>query len=158
MHLWGDEDFDWKQLGESIDMVDSFMRFWGRIGVQSKEKYGTARIYVTFWDGSLHGALYPSYVFNQMPKWLWKMDLDYIGPFIRWTRLPKLVNWYQSKIYGIAYSRAIKKYPKVKIELVIHADCENLIKEYRGIMLMYKFRSTLETLIRRPDEDDDLLY
>lgn len=147
MHRWGDEDFDWKALGESIDMVDSFMRFWGRIGVSSKEKYGTARIYVTFWDGSLHGLIYPGYAFSQFPKWLWKWDLYYIGPFVRWTRLARLANWYQSKIYGMAYSRAIKRFPKVKVELVIDADHEGLIKEYETIMTMYRFRSFVETLV-----------
>lgn len=147
MHVWGDEDFDWKQLSESIDMVDSFMRFWGRIGVSSKEKYGTARIYVTFWDGSLHGMLYPGWCSSQFPKWLWKFDLFCIGPFMRWTRVASLVNWYQKKIYGMAYRRAIKKYPKIKVELVIDCDWEDLIPEREAIMQMYRFRSFVETLV-----------
>lgn len=147
MHNWGDDDFDWKALSESIDMVDSFMRFWGRIGVSSKEKYGTARIYVTFWDGSLHGIFYPGWCSSQFPQWLWKFDLFCFAPFVRWTRLARLANWYQGKIYGLAYSRAIKKYPKVKIELVIDCDWEELIKEREAIMVLYRFRSFVETLI-----------
>lgn len=149
MHLWGDKDFDWEQLDESIEMVGSFMRFWGRIGVSSKEKYGTARIYVTFWDGSLHGLVYPGYHVCKWPKWLWSFDLNVIGPFIRWTRLAKLAVWYQTKIYGMAYSKGIKRFPKIKVELVINADYEEFIKEYRSIETMYRFRRVIEDLLHR---------
>lgn len=147
MHVWGDEDFDWKALDESIEMVGSFMRFWGRIGVNSKEKFGCARIYVTFWDGSLHGLLYPGWCSSQFPKWLWKFDLFCIGPFMRWTKIAHLVQRYQEKVYGMAYSRGIKRYPQVKVELVIDADHEALIKEYEPIMQMYRFRRFVETLV-----------
>lgn len=149
MHLWGDEEFDWEQLDESIKMVDSFMYFWGRIGVQSKEKFGCARIYVTFWDGSLHGILYPGYYHSKFPQWLWKLDIHYISRITKWLRLTKLINWYQFKIYGIAYSRAIKAFPKVKIELVIDADAEGLIKERPAIMRMYRFRSFVDKIFDR---------
>lgn len=149
MHLWGDEDFDWEMLDESIEMVDSFMRFWGRIGVQSKEKFGTARIYTTFWDGSLHGLVYPSAHFSRFPKWLWAFDLKYLAPLVRYFKLQELVNWYQSKIYGLAYSRAIKAFPKVKIELVVGCDHEELIKEHKAIMTIYRFRSVIEALLRQ---------
>ena len=154
MHNWSDDSFDWKQLDESIEMVDSFMRFWGRIGVNSKEKFGTARIYVTFWDGTLHGMVYPGYHFSQFPQWLWSFDLKYIGPFLRWTRLQKLIFWYQRKIYSKAYSRAIKAFPKIKIELVVAADREELIKEYKTIMAMYRFRNFVERLLRNLSEEE----
>lgn len=155
MHQWGDEDFDWEQLDEAIEMVASFMRFWGRIGAQSKEKFGTARIYVTFWDGSLHGLIYPGYCSSQFPKWLWSFDLKVIGPFMRWTRLAKLANWYQSKIYGMAYSRAIRKFPKVKVELVISCDCDELIKEREAIMMMYVFCRKIKRLLCRVEYNED---
>lgn len=132
------------------------MRFWGRIGVNSKEKFGTARIYVTFWDGSLHGMLYPGHCYSHFPKWLWSFDLKVISPFIRKSGLCKLFNWYQSKIYGMAYSRAIKKFPKVKIELVVACDIDELIKERPGIIHMYHFRSFMETLLAKPEEEDEL--
>lgn len=149
MHNWSDDSFDWEQLDEAIDMVASFMRFWGRIGVYSKEKFGTARIYVSLWDGSLHGMLYPGYNLSKFPDWLWRCDVVYISSFIRWTRFNRLVNWYQEKIYSIAYSRALKRFPKMKIELVIAADFDELIKEYPAIMAMYNFRKVIETLLER---------
>lgn len=149
MHNWSDDSFDWKQLNDGIDMVSSFMRFWGRIGVNSKEKFGTARIYVTWWDGSLHGLLYPGYCSSQFPKWLWSLDCKYITPFVRWAGLTKLTYWYQRKIYSKAYSRAIKAFPKVKVELVIAADYEELIKEYEAIMTMHYFCSFMKTLLQR---------
>jgi hypothetical protein len=154
MHYWGDEDFDWEQLDEAIKMVASFMHFWGRIGVQSKEKFGTARIYVTFWDGTFNGIIYPGYHFNQFPKWFWPIDYK-ISSFMRWIRLKKLVNRYQSKIYGMAYSKAIRAYPKVKIELVISADFEPLIKERQTIVRMYRFRRIIERLLRPVEYDNE---
>ncbi len=147
MHNWSDDSFDWKQLDESIQMVDSFMRFWGRIGVNSKEKFGTARIYVTWWDGSLHSMIYPGYHFCQFPKWLWKLDLNVIGPLMRFTRIQKFVYWYQRKIYSMAYSRALKRFPKMKVELVIAADFEELIEEHDAIMAMYNFRRVFKKLL-----------
>ena len=149
MHMWSDKDFDWKQLYESIEKIDSYMRFWGRIGVISKEKFGTARICVTFWDGTLHGLLYPGYFFSQFPRWLWSFDLRFISPFTHWVGLSKLVNWYQKKIYAMAYSRAIKAFPKIKIQLVIAADFEELIKEYPAIITMHRFRRVVKTLLSR---------
>lgn len=130
------------------------MRFWGRIGVDSKEKFGTARIYVTFWEGTLHGMLYPGYCFSRFPKWLWSFDLLFIGPFLRWIRLQKLVYWYQIKIYSKAYSRAIKRFPKMKIELVVAADYEEFIKEHKAIMAMYRFRSVMERLLYKEQMEE----
>jgi len=156
MHDWSEDSFDWKMLDDGIDMISSFMRFWGRIGVNSKEKFGTARVYVMFWDGTLHGMLYPGYHFSQFPKWLWSFDLNWIGPFFRKTRLQKLFCWYQSKIYSMAYSRAIKKFPKVKVELVVACDIDELIKERPAIMAMYHFRSFVKTLLRRDVEEEEL--
>ena len=138
------------------------MRFWGRIGVNSKEKFGTARIYVSFWDGSLHGLFYPGYMRSKFPQWLWSLDIMYISRFLRWTRFPKIVGWYQSKIYGMAYRKGIRKFPKVKIELVVDADYPEFIKDRKAIMRMYRFRYLVEKLIVNPatleETDDDLLY
>jgi hypothetical protein len=39
----------------------------------------------------------------------------------------------------MAYSRAIKAFPKVKVELIIHAEYPELIKEFEAIDLMYRF-------------------
>ena len=131
------------------------MRFWGRIGVNSKEKFGTARIYVTFWDGSLHGLIYPGHVRCRFPKWLWSLDIKFISRFCHWTRITKLVNWYQSKIYSMAYSKGIKAFPKVKVELVVAADFDELIKERESIMIMYRFCRVMKNLIRPVELEDE---
>jgi len=155
VHNWKDRSFDWKQLDESIEMVSSFMRFWGRIGVNSKEKFGTARIYTLFWDGSLHGLIYPGYYSCQFPKWLWKLDCGFISPLVRWTRLPKLAHWYQRKIYSMAYSKGLKHFPAMKVELVIAADFDELIKERPAIMKMYRFRIFVRKLLQKNQEEDE---
>jgi hypothetical protein len=148
MHYWEDESFDWRALDDAIDMMASFMRFWGRIGLQSKEKYGTARLYVTFWDGSLHGLMYPGHCFSRFPQWLWSLDIMYISRFIQWTRLSRLVQWYQSKIYALAYARALCQFPHIKTEIVIAADFPELIKDYKKIMKMYRFKCFMEKIHR----------
>lgn len=159
MHQWGDETFDWQQLDESIEKVDSFMRFWGRIGVASKEKFGCARIYVSFWDGTLHGLLYPSLDWgntrNRFPRWLQYLDSHCFTRLFSRMKLMHLVHWYQSKIYGMAYSRGLKAGPKVKIELVINADFPELIKQRKSIIAMYKFRCVIEQLLRPVESDYD---
>jgi hypothetical protein len=50
VHYWGDEDFDWASLYAAISEATDIMRVFGRIGVHSKEKYGTARwsVYMKF--------------------------------------------------------------------------------------------------------------
>ena len=63
--------------------------------------------------------------------------------------VPELKNKYQQMVYGMAYSRAIKAYPKIKIELVIAADHPELIKERKAIMTMYYFRCFVEKLLQR---------
>lgn len=32
MHNWGDEDFDWNALYDSINYIMAFWKRWGRIG------------------------------------------------------------------------------------------------------------------------------
>ena len=155
MHNWSDDSFDWKGLNESIYMMDSFMRFWGRIHVNSKEKFGTARLYVYFWDGSLHGLLYPGHVSSQFPKWLWSLDINYISKFIRRTRFHKLVQWWQYKVYGLAYAKALKYFPHIKAEIVCAADAPQLIKGYEDIMTKYQFCKLIEKIILPVEYEDE---
>ena len=42
-HVWGDEDFDWEALDKAIDQGTWLMEKLGRIGVHSKEKWGSIR-------------------------------------------------------------------------------------------------------------------
>lgn len=159
MHQWGDDRFDWKSLDDAIHLVTSIMWRWGRIGAYGKEKYGTARIGVSFYDGSLHSLLYPGYVASQFPGWLWSWDLWYISKFCRFIRLTRLINWWQTKIYSYAYSRAIKQFPGIAIEIVCCADAPNLIPEFPSIMQKYSMIKTIRRILVEEfnDHDDSLL-
>lgn len=124
MHYWGDEDFDWAALNKA----EKIIRFWakiGRIGMHTKEKYGTLRASTYFWDGSLHSLIYPGYVYSQFPDWLWKLDFK-LRRFIP-SVLIKGVQYLQIPFYTLGYYRAMKKFPHIKTEICVDADCPDLI-------------------------------
>ena len=127
-HYWDDDEdkFDWKALNDGMNIMVSIMRF-ARIGVHYKEKYGTARVSCYFYDGSLHSFTHPGYVYSQYPKWLWTADIYYIGPFFRFLRFPRFVQFFQRRFYTLAYYVAMKKYPHVAEELCVCADWPELI-------------------------------
>jgi hypothetical protein len=127
MHHWGDENVDWGGIGECCDYFHKMSRRYGRLGGQIKEKYGTVRFYATFGYLSLHTLLYPGYVSSQFPKWLWRADIYYIGPFLRFFFEKIFVKW-QIFIYSRMYQTAIKKWPHLRKEILCAADHPELIK------------------------------
>ena len=91
-HDWSDKNFDWVSLNKAISTGDFIMTTFGRIGVHSKEKYGTARWDVYLFNGTLHSITHPGYVGSNYPKWLWKFDsyrpLRFLSPIIQvWQKL-----------------------------------------------------------------------
>jgi hypothetical protein len=141
IHYWGDEDFDWTALSSAISDMSGFMRRWGRLGVHSKEKYGTARLYMYPYCGGLFSLFYPGYV----SYWPWSSK-KHIGKYLMWleykvfqpvSRLLKLyvpINWWQLKVYNWAYQRALKKYPQVAEEIIEDADWPEYIKDWHKHM------------------------
>jgi hypothetical protein len=116
-HHWGDEDFDWEALYSAISEASTIMRKYGRIGVHSKEKYGTARWSLYFCDGTLHSFTHPSYVSSRYPKWLWVFDLNYRPlKFLR-----PLINFWQKNIVEYAFVKTCNKYPHIVKEIVMDA-------------------------------------
>lgn len=115
-------------LEESASFLGDFCKRWARLGGQTKEKYGTVRFYASFGHLSLHTLFYPGYYYYQFPKWLVKFDLYVFStlcqksglnsPFVRW----------QSFIYGLAYKKAIQKWPKAENALLSGASYPELIK------------------------------
>ena len=55
-HHWGDEDFDWDSLYKAETELRRIMKRYGRIGIHSKEKYGTLRFDIFFCE-SRHWSL-----------------------------------------------------------------------------------------------------
>lgn len=126
MHKWGDEGVDWKGIDDAASYIGDFCRKWGRLGGQSKEKFGTVRFYAHFGWLNLHTLIYPGYVYSQFPKWLWHLDIFYFGPVMRvFFERPFL--WWQKQVYTLAYARALKRWPHLKKEILCCADYSELI-------------------------------
>ncbi len=131
MHMWGDKDFDWKGLDCAITYCMDFWRKWGRIGSHGKEKYGTFRDHVYFWDGGIWSLFYPGYVWVKPGFWsfiYYKLDYYITRPFTRYTGIARIGFWYQSQIYNYAIQKACRDYPHLINELVMGLDRYDLIK------------------------------
>jgi hypothetical protein len=127
MHNWGDEDFDWEGLDKAIRFIDTNLVRWGRVNVrQSKEKFGTARIYCSLGWYQFHSITHPRCAFNRYPKWLWELDCVYGSKIVKF-----LFGWvvhYHAWLYKFVYKMAVKKYPHLKEEILCRADYYGLLK------------------------------
>jgi hypothetical protein len=122
-HYWGDEDFDWDSLNKAIRFVTDTCRKYGRLGMHSKEKYGTFRDHVYPYDGTLHSLVYPAYVYKQWSKFA-TYTLDY-GIFKRFSDnsgLTWLIIRWQRLVYNYAIQTVCKRYPHLVDELVVMLD------------------------------------
>jgi hypothetical protein len=111
-HYWGDESFDWDSLYKAEEELNLIMTKYARLGVHSKEKYGTLRFSIYFCDGNLHSITHPGYVYSQYPKWLWVFDVQYrplrfVAPVIRFWQ--KLVLQYAFTVVCAKYPHLIKE-------------------------------------------------
>jgi hypothetical protein len=130
MHSWGDENFDWKALDLALDELYKWGVVWGRVGGQIKEKWGCARYYANFSDGTLHSLLYPGSYRIQSPMWFYdNIDYKIIRPIIIYTGLIKVIHSYQRYFYRLAYKKAIKKYPHIKKEILTDCQYPEFVKE-----------------------------
>lgn len=106
--------------------IGDFCMKWGRISVtQTKEKYGTVRVYCSIGVWGFHSLIHPGHVYNQWTEWLWRLDLS-IGIIILKPFNP-LIIWYQTKIYRLAYKRSVYKYPYLKNAILCCSDYSNLL-------------------------------
>lgn len=128
-HEWGDNSFDWKSLYKAINQGTWIMKTIGRIGVHSKEKWGSARWSIYLFDGSMHSLTHPGYVYSQYPDWLWKFDVRYrplrfLVPIIQFWQLiiVKMTFWY------LCY-----RFPHIEKELVKDAPWELLPKRLKKL-------------------------
>jgi hypothetical protein len=110
-------------LDEIAHEIGVFCRRWGRISVsQTKEKYGTVRVYCGFGYYSLHSLIFPGWVYKhpKFPKWLWSLDIYYLSSIIGWFH--PILYRYQTWIYSMAYWKQIKKYPHLFDEITGSMD------------------------------------
>lgn len=128
MHDWSDESFDWKSLNEAEGILYDTLKFY-RVPVRDiKEKYGTLRCYTGLGWTSLHSIAYPGYVYSQFPNWLWKFDVNYGYPILKYTGIAYLSYNLHCWAYRRAYAKAVKKFPHIRTEILCCADYDELLK------------------------------
>ena len=130
-HMWGDKWFQkhGKDLGRAISYIMKTWKRYGRIGSHGKEKYGTFRDHVYFYNAwwAIAELVKPGYVSYVLPNWLYKTDL-FLGRVVRFLRLHKPIRWYQAQVYNYAVQQACKKYPEIIDEIVADLDGYELVK------------------------------
>jgi hypothetical protein len=128
-HYWGDKDFDWEALNEAERIVRRITKLF-RIGVHTKEKYGTLRCSVYLFDGSPHSITHPGYVYNQYPVWLWRIscNMSYWGSRRPYSWLVSAIRGLQLNVgYRLAFYVAMKKYPHIAEEICVNVDYHEYI-------------------------------
>jgi len=131
-HFWGD-DFDFASVEQAAHEIGIFCIKWGRIPVrQTKEKYGTVRVYNSFGIENLYWFIRPNYCFYRAPIWVRKLDDATFGRLFELLR-PLIVK-YQIYIYNKAYQNAVNKYPHLREEIVVNADFPEFINDNEDIM------------------------
>jgi len=128
MHDWSDENVDWTGLEEAAHYIGVRLARWGRIHVfQTKEKFGTVRVYCSFGVDSFYGLWRPRRMWVAT-WWPWKLDLTvftWISSFLNKIAVP-----YQKWIYKWTYRKAIQKWPHLYQEIVVGADWGELFEGY----------------------------
>lgn len=120
MHGWGSSFNYFGDVGAAATYIGQMCRSWGRIDAHDKEKYGTVRVYVMFGCKDLHSLLYPGYAYVRGNYRL--MTFPFLAP------LRPLVSWWQPFIYRLAYKRALRKWPRIRIEILLCADYPELLE------------------------------
>ena len=125
-HRWGDEDFDWDSLYAAIKFIGPYLKR-RRVPVRDyKEKWGQLRLYCNLGYCQFHDLFFPGYVYNQWPKWLWRLDCHY------GSRIIGVVNFFMVPLnrywYRRAHKLAIKKWPSVRAEILGCPDWPELLK------------------------------
>jgi len=116
------DEIDYSGIDSAADEIGKFLVKWGRVNVtQTKEKYGTVRVYCSFGWSSLYAITHPTHHYYRYPKWLMLFDIKYLSRII-----PPLTNWaivpYHKWLYRLAYKRAIAKRPHLRSNIYYSAD------------------------------------
>ena len=107
--------------------IHRYLVKYGRISVrQSKEKFGTVRVYCHLGYFGLYDLLYPGRVWVHWPKWGYDLDLKFGRPVMQ--VLNKVIVPYHKFIYRRAYKKAIEKYPHIKKRILGTANFSNLLE------------------------------
>jgi hypothetical protein len=114
--------------GRAAYFIHQYLVRYGRISVtQSKEKFGTVRVYCSLGYWGFFSLLNPGHVYVHWPKWLYGLDLKYGRPVMQLFN--KIVVPYHKFIYRRAYKKAVEKYPFVEERILRTADFPDLLEK-----------------------------
>ena len=135
MHIWGDENVDWKGIEDAAEFIHAELIRRARINVsQSKEKYGTVRVYCYLGWSSFHSLCYPGYCSSQWLKWytrwLWYLDCVVGYRFFNLFQ-NRIIKWH-SRVYRQVYVEAVAKWPHLRDEILVMADFQELVDGIAG--------------------------
>ena len=126
-HLWGEEGFDWNGLNGAIDYISGRLRRWRVPVLQSKEKYGTCRIYTGLGWSSLHDMTHPGHAFRRYKwDWVWWLSGKSWGAWW-WRPVARASGWVHARVYRAAYAGAVRRWPHLAAEILEDADCRKLL-------------------------------
>lgn len=94
--------------------------------LDSKEKFGTVRVYCTFGWYTLHDVVYPGYHFNQFPRWARLLDNVFTQTVVQYAS--RWAEPYQRRAYRQAYQDAVEKYPHYRTAILDYADYPELLE------------------------------
>ena len=107
--------------------IHRYLVKYGRISVrQSKEKFGTVRVYCHLGYFGFYNLFYPGRMWVHWPKWLYALDLKFGRPVMQ--ILNKVIVPYHKFIYRRAYKKVVEKYPAIKENILCTADFSNLLE------------------------------
>lgn len=129
MHDWSDSTVDWEGINSAAIYIHDFCVRWGRLGGEYKEKYGTVRFYAKFGAYSLFSLTHPGYVsYWSTYKWYAWLDIHYGNKIVTYTGIRAFCNWWQPKVYRMAYKNATKKWPHLREEILCCADYNEFLE------------------------------
>ena len=120
-HEWG-SDFDFKSLDDASYYLQDNCRRWARLGLWTKEKYGTLRVSVTcayFMEYDfIHHIFYPGHAYYRLPRWF-RTYIDWpVGKCLNAVGIVWLVQTYQKAVLKHFWKRAAKKWPHIAEEIL----------------------------------------
>lgn len=129
IHMWGEENFDWRGLDWCVNYLNKNLRRWGRINVrQTKEKWGMIRCYCSLGWYNLFSITHPGWVSYKVagyPKWLMSFDIFVLSRII--PHLNYIIVPYHKWLYRRLYKNCVKKYPHLREEILCMADFPELL-------------------------------
>lgn len=124
-HIYGDKDFDWNALHQAEDYLNRRCRQFGRVGIWTKEKYGTLRVSTTcafFSCWPIHNLVKPGHACYRWPRWVMKYIDWPLGDVLEFIGVSRLVRKYQLAVLKHFWKKAAKKWPSVAEEILCEYD------------------------------------